>query len=106
MKDRFDLEEDIIYCNNVVDDLEMIYEHILDHPKYSMPSETADRIANLLLGMKELYEMRFDRLNDTFAQTFRLNQYHYHSMKKDDSIEGHCGYGFSEECRGPDVVKK
>ena len=108
MKDRFDLEQDISYCNNVVDDLEMIYEHILDHPKYSMPSETADRIANLLLGMKELYEIRFDRLNDTFAQAFRLNQ--YHPMKKDDFIEeiddSHYGYGFSEECRGPDVVKK
>lgn len=75
-KDRFDLEMDISYCRNVVDDIEMLYENVLDNPKFEMPPETADRIANALLGLKELYEMRFDRLNDTFCQTFELNEYH------------------------------
>jgi len=92
MKDRIDLENEMHQCNSVVYDLEMVYENILDNPKFPMPPETADRVANILLGLKELYEMRFDRLHDTFAQAFRLNQYH--------SKE------FSEDCRGPDVVKK
>lgn len=91
MKDRFDLENEMHHCACVVDDLDMLYENILDNPKFEMTPETADRVANMLLGMKELYEMRFDRLNDTFAQAFRLNQYH--------------SGGFSEDCKGPDVRK-
>jgi hypothetical protein len=75
-KDRFDLEMDISYCRNVVDDIDMLYENILDNPKFVMPPETEDRIANALLGIKELYNMRFERLDDTFNQVFELNEYH------------------------------
>ena len=75
-KDRFDLEMDISYCRNVVDDIDMLCENILDNPKFVMPPETEDRIANALLGIKELYNMRFERLDDTFNQVFELNEYH------------------------------
>jgi len=74
MKDRFDLEQDIMYCRNIIDDIDMLYENVCD--KFDMPAETVDRIANILLGMKELYEMRFDRLEDTFCQAYQLNEYH------------------------------
>ena len=74
MKDRFDLEQDIMYCRNIIDDIDMLYENVCD--KFDMPAETVDRIANILLGMKELYEMRFDRLDDTFCQAYKLNEYH------------------------------
>ena len=91
MKNRIDLECDIHHCNCVVDDLEMLYSNVLDNPKFEMTPETADRVANMLLGLKELYEMRFDRLQDTFCQVFKLDKYH--------------SGGFSEDCRGPDVKK-
>lgn len=76
LKDRFDLEHEIMSCWNVVDDIDMLYENVCDNPKFDMPPETADRVANALLGLKELYEMRFERLNDTFCQAYRLNEYH------------------------------
>ena len=67
MKDRFDLEQHIMECWNVTSDVEMLLDAILDSPKFAdMPAEYADRIANMLLGMKELYEMRFERLFRTF----------------------------------------
>jgi len=67
MKDRFDLEQHIMECWNVTSDVDMLLEAILDSPRFSdMPAEYSDRIANMLLGMKELYEMRFERLWSTF----------------------------------------
>ena len=75
LKDRFDLETDIMQCWNIVDDIDLLYENVCDNSKFDMPPETNDRIANALLGLKELYEMRFERLNDTFAQTYRLDKY-------------------------------
>ena len=67
MKDRFDLEQHIMECWNVTSDVEMLTEAILDSPRFSdMPADYSDRIANMLIGVKELYEMRFERLFQTF----------------------------------------
>ena len=67
MKDRFDLEQHIMECWNVTSDVQMLLEAILDSPRFDkMPAEYSDSIANMLLGVKELYEMRFERLWSTF----------------------------------------
>tara|TARA_B100000963_G_scaffold92231_1_gene79352 strand:+ start:3038 stop:3214 length:177 start_codon:yes stop_codon:yes gene_type:complete len=50
-------------------------EHILENPKYPMSPEVEDFIANKLLGIRELYEMRFERLWDTFLQCYKLTPY-------------------------------
>lgn len=59
--DRFTLEEQILQCQGVVDDLDMVYG---TEALY----EDQDRMMNVLLGMQELYRMRFERLYDTFQQ--------------------------------------
>ena len=71
-KDRFDLEQDIHQCWYIVDDINMLMEYILDNPKFTMPPETEDVLANKLLGLRELYEMRFDRLWNTFLESHNL----------------------------------
>lgn len=73
-KDRFDLEQDIHQCWYIVDDINMLMEYILDNPKFTMPPETEDVIANKLLGLRELYEMRFDRLWNTFLESHNLGK--------------------------------
>jgi len=88
-KDRFDLEDDIMKCWNVTEDLDIVLERVLDGPKFKdMPPELADKIANLLIGMKELYEMRFERLWETFESMIKdrkLDYYYdeYAQMDKD-----------------------
>lgn len=71
-KDRFDLEQDIHQCWYIVDDINMLMEYILDNPKFTMPPETEDVLANKLLGLRELYELRFDRLWNTFLESHNL----------------------------------
>jgi hypothetical protein len=78
MKDRFDLEHEITQCSCIVDDLEMMIDVITESDK-SPWNETSpqlcDALHNKLFGIKELYQMRFERLEDTFCQAFELNQY-------------------------------
>lgn len=92
--DRFDLEEQIMKCWNVTEDLDMVLERVLDSPSFEgMPAELADKIANVLIGMKELYEMRFEKLWDTFETMVgqgqfkfdysEINQYKYLAGKED-----------------------
>jgi len=56
---RFTLEDQIMECWGVVDDLDMVYS---TEALY----EDQDRMMNTLLGLQELYKIRFQRLFDTF----------------------------------------
>jgi hypothetical protein len=58
--DRFDLEQNILKCWNVTEDIDLLYENVMDKDM------TPDDIANALLGMKQLYEMKFNKLWDNF----------------------------------------
>ena len=58
MTDRFDFESQIMSCWQVTTDLGDVAEAILDGPK----ELTNDEIANALIGMQKLYEIKFDKL--------------------------------------------
>ena len=64
MTDRFDLEQGILKCWNVTDDIDMVYRKIMDNPD----ELDVDEISNLLLGIKSLYDLKFDELFNTFEQ--------------------------------------
>ena len=57
MKNRFDLEQEIMDCWGVVEDIDIVYHAHRD---------TSDELANVLLGLKTLYQLKFDRLFSTF----------------------------------------
>ena len=59
MVDRFDLEQHIMKCWNVTDDVDLAYRSIMDKDM------STDSVANLLLGIKTIYDLRFEEL---FAQ--------------------------------------
>ena len=56
----FDLEQEIMACWNVIDDLDMITAHFIDSPEYTnMPPDIADSIMNKYFGLKEVYDVKF-----------------------------------------------
>lgn len=65
--DRFDLEQQIMKCWNVTDDINTLYEGVMD----SSPEMTTDEIANALLGMHQIYELKFNKLFATFEQLIK-----------------------------------
>ena len=60
MPDRFDLEQHIMKCWNVTEDIDLLYRNVMDSDL------TTDDIANALLGMKTLYEMKFNEMFSDF----------------------------------------
>lgn len=62
MKTRFDLEQEILACWNITDDL----DRLLSQCEMIEPAETADYIQNIVLGLKSVYAMRFQETWDTF----------------------------------------
>jgi len=78
MKDRFDLEADIMALWHTADDIKVIWESIYD----SQINWTTDRIANVLLGLEELVNARADRCFNTFEQVYQLNQHAPEDVKE------------------------
>lgn len=62
MADRFDLEQSIMKCWNVTEDIYLVYENVMD------TEMTTDQIANALLGMHQMYEMKFEKLFKQFEE--------------------------------------
>jgi len=59
--DRFTLEDQIMQCWGITDDIDMVYS---TEALY----EDQDRMMNVLLGLHELYNIRFQRMFDTFEK--------------------------------------
>jgi len=65
VKTRFDFEQEIMDCWHVTDDIDTLLEAVLEKDL------TTDQIANVLLGMSELYKLKFDRTFATFEGLVR-----------------------------------
>ena len=71
----FDLEQQIMSAWNVVDDIEMLYTYFGDDPQFGgMKASAEDEMMNLMLGVKSLYALKFEKLFHTFEEVCR--EYH------------------------------
>ena len=66
MTDRFDLEQNIMQCWNVCDDIQLYLD------MYDEMDE--DQKMNYLIGLKQMYQMKFERCWSTFEQCVRKQQ--------------------------------
>ena len=71
MKDRFDLEAEIMSVWQTKDDLESITSRMMDDPD----PMTEDEIANVLIGLSELHDIRCKKLFNVFESMVRDEQF-------------------------------
>lgn len=67
-KTRFDLEQDILKCWNITEDIDLLYRSVMEKEM------TTDDIANYLLGLKTMYELKFDETFACFEQLVKEKQ--------------------------------
>lgn len=80
MSDIFDLEQQLLECWKVTDDVDMVTKHFIDDPKWAaMDGELADAIMNKYFAIKELYEIKFESVWHTFEEVSK--EYHQYRMK-------------------------
>jgi hypothetical protein len=61
MADRFDLEQQILGCWAITDDVKLLNEQVLEKETF-----TKDEISNYLLGLQTIYTVKFEQLFTTF----------------------------------------
>jgi hypothetical protein len=79
MKNRFDLEQEIMECWNVTTDINDVYEYVMNGDGSELSTDERDRVANILLGISQLYELKFNKLFNTFEEC--LSKREFHSIK-------------------------
>ena len=72
MADRFELEQQILDCWHIVDELKTLSEAVCDN------NLSTDQTANILMGLEQLYQLKFDKLFQTFEE-----------LVHDESFDGH-----------------
>ena len=95
----FDLEQDIMNCWGLVDDVELLYNYIGEDRFFEgMDPNHADKISNLLLGMNELYQMKFDKMWRSFEGV--CSEYHKrgHHIKDLQSALAECKQSLARAC--------
>ena len=75
--DRFDFEQQIMDCWHVTDDIRTVNEYLLDAP---LEDGREDKIANMLMGIEALYQVKFDKL---FGQFESLVHEHGRTLDRD-----------------------
>jgi hypothetical protein len=75
MKNRFDLEQEILECWNVTTDINDVYEYVMNGDGSELSTGERDRVANILLGITQLYELKFNKMFNTFTECIRNNEF-------------------------------
>jgi hypothetical protein len=75
MKNRFDLEHQIMECWNVTTDINDVYEYVMNGDGDELSAGERDRVANILLGISQLYELKFNKLFSTFEDCIRNDEF-------------------------------
>lgn len=66
---RFDLEAQIQKCWAITDELDDLYKLVGDSPDFAgIPSRVEDELMNHLLGLKTIYDRKFDALWTMFEK--------------------------------------
>lgn len=62
MYNRFDLEESIMACRHIMEDIELLNEDVMESPK----ELSRDEICNYLRGLETIYGRRFEKMSRIF----------------------------------------
>ena len=86
MSTQFELEQQIMDCWHVVDDLKVVSESLVEDDL------DPEKAANILIGMENLYQLKFDRMFRTFN---KFQREYYEALKPpmtrkklDEMLEG------------------
>lgn len=63
--DRFDFEQRLLDCWNITSDLKTLSEGVLER------NMTKDEIANIVIGLEQLYNLKFDMLFNKFEEMIK-----------------------------------
>ena len=78
INEMYDLEQRIMECWELVDDVNLLYEQVMENDLH----KDQDKLANALLGLCTIYGMKFERAFNTYEEALKK----INSIPPDDFI--------------------
>lgn len=72
---RFDLEQDIMDCWNITKDLDSLL--------LAVERGDEDQVMNIIIGLQALYDLKFEKMFNTFEQCIRNREFHAVTEQKE-----------------------
>lgn len=72
MKDRFDLESEIMKLHDLAGTIESAVDYLMEN---EIDYTVADNMSNMLIGISTLIHIHADKMHDTMSQCFKLDEY-------------------------------
>ena len=87
----FDLEQEMLHFGNVTEDIERVTKYFIEDARWeSMEPALADALMNKYFAIKELYEIKFNNMWDTFEDVCK--EYHtahkLAGLQREEELEG------------------
>lgn len=82
MKDRFDLEDEIMKLFSFVDDIQSVVAYVSET---NTDPRVIDNVSNILLGTSTLLGLHADKMLDTMSQCFELDE--YRNIKEQEEVD-------------------
>lgn len=76
--DRFEFEQQIMECWNVTSDIKTVSKYLMDAP---LEPGREDKIANMLIGIESLYNVKFEELFRQYEDLVREQQMEQQAKK-------------------------
>lgn len=73
MKDRFDLEDEIMKLYSFAEDVDDVYDYVMESEIW--PVEVQDDICNMLGSIRVKLKIHADKMSDTMCQVLKLDKY-------------------------------
>lgn len=72
-RDRFMLEQKIMECWHVTNDIDTLISYVgdIDTIDTTIDAATQDRLMNILIGMRDMYNLKFSQTTDLFNELVR-----------------------------------
>lgn len=84
MSDRFEFEDLIFKCWRVTDDIDTVVKFT---DSFDLKATDKDKLQNMLIGISELYNLRFDELTNMFSELVRNKTILGPSKIRDDLLD-------------------
>lgn len=67
LRKMYDLENEILECRDICEDIKLVYSQVGGD---GLKEPTTDQLMNVLIGIEQLYEWRFEKLLSAYSDAW------------------------------------
>jgi hypothetical protein len=85
IRKMYDLENEILECRGVCEDIKLVYSQVGGD---GLEDPTTDQLMNVLIGIEQLYDWRFEKLLSAYSDSWSEVVSFYKDLESEEKKNG------------------